>query len=433
MYIVWGFLILIITMLSGVAVPFAFGLFLIIVVFWGGYDPSFLIPYGYSKIAVSTLLAIPLFILAGGFMYRGGIGTKLVDLVDLAAGRIRGGFGVVATVSCALFGAVTGSAAATLYCIGSIMFPRMEQMGYPRGHSASLMASACVLGMLIPPSGLMILYGWVGGQSVIAAFLAGVAPGILLTILLSIINLWLLRNNPDVKTPPPLPEGRKLPELGLRLFRAGPALLMPVIILGGIYGGVMTPTEAAAVAAVYAVPVGLWIYKGLTLKGMKEELLEAGVSTGCIMVMSFAMMALTRILIMEDLPGMILKILTGVSESKIVILLMVNIFLILIGMMTESISGILLATPILLPMMLKIGVHPTHFAAILAVNLGMGLITPPAAPLLYIAARIANARLEDMIRPTAYFILYGWLPTLAVTTYWPEFSLWLPRLILGIR
>ncbi len=431
--VLFSLVLLVITLIIGVPVPFAFLVATTLLVITGGYSPSFLLPYGFSKMSTIVLLAIPLFIMAGGIMERGNIGDKLVDLVDLFVGRIKGGLGVVAVVSCAVFGSITGSACATLSCIGSIMFPRLEKAGYPRGHSAALLANASVLGMLIPPSAIMILYSWVGNQSVLASFLSSVIPGIILTILLSVINMFLLRQNEDLVLAAPISSREKWSLFRVRGKRAVPALVMPVLVLGGIYGGIMTPTEAAAVAAVYSIPVGFWIYKGLTRKDFFEVLVESGTTTGVIMVMLYAVMILSRLYIMEDLPTQILNLLMAVSTNRYAILFMINIFMIIIGMIMDDVSAVLLSTPILLPIILKLGFSPVHFAAIVGVNLGMGNITPPAAPLLYLGGRVGNAPINEMLMPTVWMLLFGWLPTLALTTYVPGLATFLPNLILGVR
>ncbi|MFA5621390.1 MAG: TRAP transporter large permease [Thermovirgaceae bacterium] len=431
--VLFSLVLLVITLIIGVPVPFAFLVATTLLVITGGYSPSFLLPYGFSKMSTIVLLAIPLFIMAGGIMERGNIGDKLVDLVDLFVGRIKGGLGVVAVVSCAVFGSITGSACATLSCIGSIMFPRLEKAGYPRGHSAALLANASVLGMLIPPSAIMILYSWVGNQSVLASFLSSVVPGIILTILLSVVNMFLLRHNEDLVLAAPISSREKWSLFRVRGKRAVPALVMPVLVLGGIYGGIMTPTEAAAVAAVYSIPVGFWIYKGLTRKDFFEVLVESGTTTGVIMVMLYAVMILSRLYIMEDLPTQILNLLMAVSTNRYAILFMINIFMIIIGMIMDDVSAVLLSTPILLPIILKLGFSPVHFAAIVGVNLGMGNITPPAAPLLYLGGRVGNAPINEMLMPTVWMLLFGWLPTLALTTYVPGLATFLPNLILGVR
>lgn len=426
-------LIILVTLLVlGMPVVFVFTACTLFFLFLGGYQVDFLVPYGFSKVGTSTLLAIPLFIMAGGLMARGDIGGKLVNMVELFVGRIRGGLGVVATVSCAVFGSVTGSAAATLSCIGSIMFPLMNEARYPRGHTAALLANTAVIGMLIPPSNLMILFCWVGGQSVLACFLAGIIPGILLTIGLSLVNCFLLRNNASIVMETPIPQGQRRVEFSRRTKVAIPALFMPFIILGGIYGGIMTPTEAAAIAVIYALPVGFWIYRKLTWQDFKESFVESATTAGLILVMSFAIMILSRIYIMEDVPQQIITFLYGISQDKYVILFMLNIFMIIIGMLMDDVSGVLLCTPILLPIVRKVGVDPVHFAAILTVNLGMGNVTPPAAPLLYLAGSLNTAKISEMLLPTLYMLLFAWLPVLIITTYIPDVALFLPRIILGM-
>jgi len=399
----------------------------------GDYEPTFMVPYAVKNLSNSVIFCIPLFILAGRLMERGNIADKLIGLVEESVGRVKGGLGIVATVSCAIFGSVTGSAAATLTCIGSIMIPRLEKAGYPRGHSTALLANSAVLGMLIPPSGIMILYSWMGGQSVLASFLATVMPGIALTALFSIINCFLLRNDPNIVLPVIPEENKTAAYKFLKLKKASPALMMPVIILGGIYSGIMTPTEAAAVAVIYAIPVGMFVYKGLTLKGIKETLIESGLATGTIMIMMFGCSVLARMFVEEDLPGAILQLLYSISTNKYVILLMLNLFMIILGMLVDDTSAVLLATPIMIPIITEIGVSPVHFAAIVAVNSGMGNITPPCAPLLYLAGAVAKCPINETLRVTLYMIVFGWLPILILVTYFPVFSMWLPGLILGVH
>ena len=219
----------------------------------------------------------------------------------------------------------------------------------------------------------------------------------------------------------------------LKLKKASPALMMPVIILGGIYSGIMTPTEAAAVAVIYAIPVGMFVYKGLTLKGIKETLIESGLATGTIMIMMFGCSVLARMFVEEDLPGAILQLLYSISTNKYVILLMLNLFMIILGMLVDDTSAVLLATPIMIPIITEIGVSPVHFAAIVAVNSGMGNITPPCAPLLYLAGAVAKCPINETLRVTLYMIVFGWLPILILVTYFPVFSMWLPGLILGVH
>lgn len=426
-------LLIIVTLLFGLPVPFCFMLSTLFMVITQGYDPYFLLPYSFSQMSSIVLLAIPLFIMVGGLMDKGGIGSSLVNLVDVFVGRVKGGLGVVAVVSCAVFGSISGSCAATLSCIGSIMFPRLRENGYPMGHSAALVSCAAPLGLLIPPSSQMILYAWVGQQSVLACFLATVGPGLLLMCLLSIINLVLLKDDDNVYVSPPMTRAEKTRSFWNRSGKALPALIMPVIVLGGIYGGIMTPTEAAAVAVLYSIPVGFLIYKGLNRQNFFQVIIETATTTGVVMLMMFCIMMLSRIYVQEHLPSLIMNALTAISANKYVILLMLNIFMIIIGMIMDDVSAMLLCTPILLPVVTKLGVSPIHFAAIIGVNLGLGNVTPPTAPTLYFGGRIANTPVSQMLKPAMIFIIFAWLPTLVAVTYFPELSLWLPRLILGGR
>jgi len=205
---------------------------------------------------------------------------------------------------------------------------------------------------------------------------------------------------------------------------------MPFIILGGIYGGIMTPTEAAAVSVLYAIPVGIFIYRGLTLRGLVDAIAETSTTTGVVMVMFFMVMIMSRLLVMENVPNQIADYLLSITDNKYIILIMVNIFMIIIGMLMDDVSGILLCTPILLPIVTGIGIHPVHFAAILGVNLGMGNITPPTAPMLYLSGRVCNAKINKMLSPIMILIIFAWIPTLILTTFIPELALTLPKLIL---
>lgn len=433
MLTVLSLVILLMALIIGIPVPFAFLASATYLIFAFDYDPSFLLPYGFSKMSNTVILAIPLFIIAGGLINKSQIGDKLVSLVEIFVGRIRGGLGAVAIISCAVFGSITGSACATLSAIGTIMFPKLAKAGYPIGHSAAILANASVLGMLIPPSSIMILYAWVGQTSVLACFLASFVPGIMLMILMCLVNIWLLRKNKDVKVEPKMEPAVFRKEIGLRSFKAIPALTMPFLVLGGIYGGFVTPTEAAALSVIYTIPIGFLIYRGLTVKGLIEVLLESALTTGVIMVMLYTVMILSRLYIMEDLPGIIIEALTSISSNKYVLLLMLNLFMVFVGMLMDDVSAVLLSTPMLLPLAVELGISPIHFAAIVGVNLGLGNITPPTAPLLYLSGQLNGARINQTLTPTLWIILLAWIPTLLLTTFFPKLSLYLPHLLLGVK
>ncbi len=424
--------ILIGTLLIGIPIPFCFTAAILWMVLTGDYNITSLLPVGYSKMNTITLLAVPLFILAGGLMEQGKIAQPIVRLIRVFVGHRKSGIGTVAVLASAIFGAISGAAAATLSCIGSVILPEMDKSHYPQGLSTALLVNACPLGLLIPPSCIQIIYAWISYQSVLACFLATIGPGILLTLLLSIVNAFLLRAEKNIVVSETIPISARIKQAGGQLGGATPALFMPIIVLGGIYSGVMTPTEASGIAVLYAIPIGFWVYKGLNRKNFLETLIRTSVTTGVIMCMLFVIMILSRIYVMEDLPGSILHFLQSISENKLVILMMVNIFMIIIGMLMDDVSGTLLCTPILLPVVTELGIHPVQFAAILGVNLGMGLVTPPTAPMLYLGARIASCEVNKMLKPTLYMILFAWIPTLLLTTYWSELSLFLPGLLLDM-
>ncbi|WP_029090164.1 TRAP transporter large permease [Brevibacterium album] len=439
MEILIGLLLLIVMLVVGVPVFWTFLGVAIFLVVSLDYDPVFLLPYGYSQLNSPLLLAIPLFIIAGKLIERGGLGDVIVEWTEVLLGRIRGGLGITAVVACAIFGSISGSALAALSTIGSIMFGKLHRAGYPRGFAAALVANASILGLLIPPSGIMILYAWIANVSVLAAFLSTLVPGIILLVLLSAINLVHMRGRlrsgagaqgEPRALPDPAPFGAQAKAFGTKTVKGIPALVLPVIILGGIYGGVFTTVEAAVVAALYAIPVGLWVYRRLRISELREVLIEAASTTGVVMVMAYAMMILSRVFTMENLPTAVGDFLFAISENPVVILIMINVFIIILGMLIDDVSGTLLITPILLPVAVGIGVDPIHFAAILGVNLGMANITPPTAPLLYFGSQLGNAPINEMMKPTLVMIFCAWIPTLIATTYIPELSLWLPEVIL---
>ena len=428
--IILGSLILIcVLLLIGVSVPLAFGGVLIFISVFGGHDVSGFMPTGHWKVSSLVLLAIPLFILAGAIMERGRIAAPLVSLAELMVGHIRGGLSAAAVVASGIFGAISGSAAATLTCIGSIMMPHLRKANYPEGMAAALIVSASPLGLLIPPSSSQILYAWTTQQSVLKCFLATVVPGLILIVMLCIVNFVMLRKVKDLKIG--RVDGNFSVEFRARGLKAMPALMMPVIILGGIYGGFMTPTEAAGVAVVYAIPIGFLVYKGLTKENFFPTLRYAGTTIGVVMMMVFMVLIVSQFLVFENIPAMAKDLIYSVSDNPIIILLMVNLVMILIGMLMDDISGLLLSAPLLLPIVQSVGMDPVHFAAVLGVNLGMANITPPTAPLLYLGARVTETPVNKMIKPTLLMIAFAWLPTLMLTTFIPQIALWLPTAIFG--
>ncbi len=426
---VFGLILLLILLISGIPVSAAFFGVVLYYLITFGYSPSFLVPYGYSKTSAFTLLAMPLFIIAGGIIEKSDLGAHLVSFIELLVGKIKGSLGMVAVISCALFGSVTGSAVATMSVIGSIMWPRMDAAGYNKGKSAALISSSCLLGGLIPPSSLMIVYAWLAQQSVLKCFLAILGPGLMITLFFCVVYYFMVRKDPGMMALPKMEKAEYRHELKTRFIKFIPAIMFPVIILGGIYSGIMTPTESASVSLIYALVVGFVIYRTLTLKKIKEVLITASNTIGVVMLMLFTIMMLSRIFITENLPNTLLKLMLSATSSKIVVLTVANIFMIIVGMLMDDVSGELLSVTILLPIVKAVGVDPIHFAAIVAVNISLGCVTPPCAPLMYLGARLSGTEVAEVIKPTFLIIFLVWLPALILVTYVPQIALFFPSLL----
>lgn len=428
--IISAFLLAVFLMI-GIPVPFAFSGVTIVLIVMLGYSPDFLIPASYSKLNNLVLLCIPLFMIAGAIIREGKIGDALIGFMEQFIGRFKTGLGTVTVFVCGLFGAISGSSAATQSAVGSIMAPKLKDRGYPRGVIAALLASSSVLGLLIPPSAAQILYGWSSGTSVLACFLATIVPGIIVATLFCIVQHFQVRNlksiNEVVRTPLDMSPGA----VAKRTGKALPALFMPVIILGGIYSGMFTTMEAAAIAVFYCIPVAIWVYRGLKFNRLGATLAEAGAGTGAVMMMLMSCQIFARILTTERVPDMLLEKVTGITDSSIIIILLINLVMIILGMLMDDGSAILLSTPLLLPIAQAIGIDPVHYAAIMGVNLGMGLVTPPAAPMLFLGAQVAKSPVAEAIKPTLQYVVFAWLPTLLLVTFIPEISLTLPGIILG--
>jgi len=422
---------LIVLLIIGIPVPFCFGSAVVFLTVTLGYDTAWMLPTAFGKTNSILLMTIPMFILAGAIMNGGKIGGALVGWLESMLGKIKGNLVIVSVVACGVFGAVCGSGTATLSCIGSIVTPRMKEQKYPLGIIGAVLCCSAPLGLLIPPSGIQILVAWSGQLSVLACFLATVIPGIILMVLLSVISWIMVKKAPELAEPEHLGAGEWMLGMRKKTVSAVPALLMPVIILGGIYGGFMTPTESAAIAVLYALPVSMLIYKGYSFKQLGESLLETSVTTGVMMIMIIFISILSRMFLMEQLPDKMMKVMFVVSENPMIILLMVNIMMVVMGMIMDDVCGTLLLTPILLPVMHEIGISPYHFAAILGVNLGMGNITPPCAPFIFMSSRVCKVETIPMLKPILILIVFAYIPTLILTTYVPQLSLWLPSLILG--
>ena len=419
-----GVLVLLLTL--GVPLPYCFGAGLMVMYYAGDAIMKGNMLWGFQQLSNPVLLAIPLFVLAGTVMSASGIAASLLRFVNAFVGHVRGGLGVVAAVSCAVTGAISGSGLTGIAAIGPLLIPEMESRGYPRAYATALIANSSILGLLIPPSVTMIVYGWVTDTSILACFLATLGPGLLIMLLFSLVNLWMSRSFPLVLDPPPSPRALA-GEVGRRGLVALPALLMPIIVLGGIYGGVMTPTEAAAVAVIYALPVGFLVYRGLRLSSLLATGKEAATAVGAILLMILFSMILSQMFVMESVPQRLVEAIFAITENKVLLLILINLLLFLVGMVVNDITAIILIAPLLLPLMEAIGVSPVQFAAIMGVNTAMGGVTPPYASILYLGARIGNVKVTEVIRPAMILIVCGYVPVVFLTAFWSDLSLFLPR------
>jgi tripartite ATP-independent transporter DctM subunit len=422
-----GILMLVVLMVIGVPVAMAFGAMAIFLAASFDIHSRLLIPTAFYQIKSVVLLTIPFFILVGSLMSSGGLAERLIEFVNSFAGRVRGGLGAVTVVACAMFGSIGGSCSSAVAAIGSIMIPRMEANGYSRGYSTALVACSSILGQLIPPSVPMILFALVTFQSIPGCWLATIGPGLIVIAVFCFMNFFMVKKMP-VEVLPRLSLKDQINKVARSTVRASLALLLPILILGTIYGGIATPTEAACVSVFYVIPVSLFIYKTLGIQGLSQAIVTGATTTGVLIIMFFFVMINTRIMTVEQLPQEMAGWIMEISPNKYVTLLMVNIFLLMIGMIMDDISGTVIAASLLFPVMEKLGIHPLHFAAMLGVNLGLGNVTPPTAPILYLAGRIGGCKIENYIKPSLILMYGGMLPVVLLTTYWADLSLFLPRL-----
>ena len=422
-------ILLVFLLMLSIPLPYCFGGALMFMAIFGDISMKSLMLWGFNQMISPILLASPLFILAGTLMGGTGIAKNLLDFADIFVGRVKGGIGVVAVTTCAIIGAISGSGFTGVAATGPILIPRMVEQGYPRGYATAMVTVSSVLGLLIPPSVIMIFYGWVTDTSILACLLSTVGPGIAIVITFSVINMVWVRKFPDIVLEEKMAKGERMKRSLKRTWVAIPALAMPFIILGGIYGGVFTPTEAAAVAAVISVPIGLWIYKELKVDNFKEMVSDSATSVGAIMTMIIFTLMLSQTYVLLRVPQAIIELLFNITQNKTILLIIINIFLFLVGMIVNDVTGMILVAPLLLPLVLQLGISPVHFAAIMGVNLAMGGVTPPYASILYLGMRIGKCEFSEILKPTMVFLLLGYVPIVFLTTFWPALSMYLPTLM----
>ncbi|WP_299792943.1 TRAP transporter large permease [uncultured Marivita sp.] len=420
------FLTLFALLLFSVPIGICLGLAtMIVMVFVEGTPPMVLLARSVVTGADSfPLIAVPLFILAGDLMQHGGMSRRLVGFANALIGHIRGGLAYVNVLACVFFAAISGSSPATVAAIGSNMIPEMEKVGYSRRFSGALTASSGMIGVMIPPSIPFIIYGVTAEVSIGKLFLAGVVPGILFALMFMLVARILLRNDTVVQQSTKPFSGPGV----WHSFRASIwALLVPGIILGGIYSGIFTPTEAGAVAVVYAAFIGIVVYRDITIRDLPEILAGSAKTSGTILVLVIMATAFGRLITLAQIPSQLATTITSLSDNPIMILLLINVLLLIIGMFMETISSIIIMTPILLPVATALGVDPIVFGVILTVNLAIGFCTPPLGVNLFVASSISKVSIEGLSRAILPFFV-GMLVLLMLVTYVPAISLALPSL-----
>lgn len=369
-----------------------------------------------------SLLAIPFFILSGQLMNKGGIAARLIDFSKVIVGRLPGGLAFVNIIACMLFGAISGSAVAAASAIGGVMNKRMEDEGYDRPFSAAVNITSATTGMIIPPSNILIVYSLAsGGVSIAALFIAGYVPGLLLGLGLMIVAGVIayrkkLRGGESVSITFALK----------KLLDAIPSLLMLVIVIGGIVVGIFTATEASAIAVLYTLILAM-IYKEVKIKDLPGILLDTVKTTSIVMILIATSVGMSWVMSYENIPQEVSNLLIGLSDNKIVILLIINLVLLFVGIFMDMTPAVLIFTPIFLPVVIELGVDPVHFGIVMVLNLCIGLCTPPVGSVLFIGCGVANIKIHQVIKPLMPLFLMM-LFILLLVTYIPEISLWLPGL-----
>lgn len=390
----------------------------------GAMGMNFISQSIFSSMNSFPLIAIPFFILAGALMEGGGLSKRLINLSNSIVGHLTGGLGIVTVLTCIFFGAISGSAIATVAAIGTIMIPAMEKQGYPRSFATALTASAGVLGTIIPPSIPMVMYCVaLPAASPGNMFIGGIGPGLLAGgALIALVYYFAKRDGYKSES-----DGFKFKTFIKSLINAIWALFVPIIIIGGIYGGVFSATEAAVVACVYGFIVGKFVYKELSIKMTTKAFIAAAVTVSSILIVVATGSVLGKILTVEGVPAMVEEALTSVSSNVFVLLLLINLLLLLVGCVMETFTAIIILSPILYPIVAQYGIDIYHFGVMMILNLSIGFITPPVGSNLFVACGITGMKFESLVKAIWPFLL-ALIVALLMVTFIPNITLFLPSL-----
>jgi C4-dicarboxylate transporter DctM subunit len=440
-YILFGLFILLLMLNVPIAISLATAAAAALWISGGFSSISLLADIMYASISKFTLLAIPFFIVAGVIMEYAGISRRLIDFADKCVGHKKGGIVMVTVFTAIFFAAISGSGPATVAALGAILIPALVKNGYSKATASALLASSGSTGIIIPPSIAFIVFAVVAGDQIPVSigrlFIAGIVPGLLLGLGFIVATLLVMKINQMKNAEARIIETRtyreraSFSEIMRSFLRAFWGLLIPIIILGGIYGGVFTPTEAAVVAVFYALFVGVFIYRDLKLKHVSNILVDSAVQTAVVMLIVSSASVFAYIITTEKIANTISQALLSLTESPIIILLIVNVMLLIAGAFIDAISAYYLFVPILLPVMLHLNVDPTVFGVFMTVNLAIGLFTPPVGINLYVACGISKISLKEISKAVGPYVIAS-IIVLMLITYFPFFSTWLPNL-LGVK
>ena len=415
------FVYFIILLLVGVPIAFSLGIAALMTVIGAETLPaSYIATVAFTSIDNFPIMAIPFFIAAGIFMGAGGLSKRLLRLADELVGGLAGGMALASIATCMFFAAISGSGPATVAAIGTLTIPAMVERGYSKLYAAAVVAAAGAIGVMIPPSNPFVVYGVAAQASVGKLFMAGIVPGLLTGFALMGTAYVIARKNGWRG------ESRQFSarRIGNAIWDAKWALLVPIIVLGGIYGGLMTPTEAAAVAAMYGLLVGVFVYRELNFSSLYRCCVESAQTSAIIIMLMAIATIFGNVMTLEQVPERIAAAILAFTSNKIAILLMINVLLLWVGTFMEALAAIVILTPILLPLALKIGVDPIHFGVIMVVNLAIGFVTPPVGVNLFVACGITKEKIELVSRAAVPFII-TMLIILMLVTFWPQLSLFL--------
>ncbi|HHV08442.1 MAG TPA: TRAP transporter large permease [Firmicutes bacterium] len=416
--------VFIILVVFGVPVSFTLGVAAIVaLVVFGGYPLQVVVQRMFTAVDSFALMAIPFFMLAGSLMDHGGITRRIIDFASALVGHFQGGLAHVVALTGVVMGGISGSGVADTAAIGSIMVPEMTRRGYDKAFSAALVACAGSIGLIIPPSIAMIIYGVVAQVSIGDLFLAGIVPGVLIGLGLMLVSSYVAKRD-GYPTEPYVPWPEKIKSFKNAIW----ALIMPLIIIVGIRGGIFTPTEGGVVAAVYGLVVGMFVYKEIDWRDLPEIFSETVISTAVVTFLICTASLFGWVLASERIPQAIAESILSISSNKYMILLMINVLLLIVGMFLDSGPAIILLAPVLLPLAKSLDINLVHFGLVMVINLTIGLLTPPVGTALYVSCNISQLPLADVSKAVLKFIAVMFT-VLILITYVPQLIMWVPNML----